>query len=166
MSMAKPILLQCYVSLPSEWFCLHNWKSEAADFHPPSEILNGLYSAKDRSQPNLPAKIMLNVNANIKTRSLYEPIVRHGVSGKVRRSRPFYTLYTQLQPPKLSLLWQTLQNFVVGYQLKYFAARSRQFLLGYLIISMKNEELLCFTQHNKSFELLSCSQMVVREESL
>ena len=31
-----------YVSLPSEWFCLHNWKSEAADFHPPSEILYGL----------------------------------------------------------------------------------------------------------------------------
>ena len=31
-----------YVSLPSEWFCLHNWKSEAADFHPPSEILHGL----------------------------------------------------------------------------------------------------------------------------
>ena len=31
-----------YVCLPSEWFCLHNWKSEAADFHPPSEILHGL----------------------------------------------------------------------------------------------------------------------------
>ena len=152
MSMAKPILcLAMLVYLQNDFvFIIGRVKLQISILRQ-KFCMDWIFieQIKAISEPSLPPKIMLNVNANIKTRSLYEAIVRrHGVSGKVGGSCFLYTLC----PAPASKVLITVTNFAVGYHLKYFAAWSRQFLLGYLIISMKNKELLSFTQ----YKLLSC----------
>ena len=169
MSMAKPILcLAMLVYLQNDFvFIIGRVKLQISILRQKfCMVWIFIEQIKAISEPSLPPKIMLNVNANIKARSLYEAIVRHGVSGQVRRS---CFLYTLCPAPASKVLITAINSIKLRswlLQLKHFAAWSRQILLGYLIISMKNKELLSFTQYYRVIELLSCSQMAVREERL
>ena len=73
-------------SASSAWF----GKWSCNDFHAAGSAAQGCIEFLTSQRV---VKILLNVNATIKTISLYEPIVRHGVSGKVRRSCFLYKLY-------------------------------------------------------------------------
>ena len=144
MSMAKPILcLAMLVYLQNDFvFIIGRVKLQISILRQKfCMVWIFIEQIKAISEPSLPPKIMLNVNANIKTRSLYEAIVRHGVSGKVRRSCPFIST---LCPAPASKVLITVTNSIKAW--------SRQFLLGYLIISMKNKELLSITQYYRHYD--------------
>ena len=158
MSMAKPILcLAMLVYLQNDFvFIIGRVKLQISILRQ-KFCMDWIFieQIKAISEPSLPPKIMLNVNANIKTRSLYEAIVRHGVSGQVGRSCLLYTLCPAPASKVLITATNSIKLRSWLLQLKHFAAWSRQFLLGYLIISMKNKELLSITQYYRVIELLS-----------
>ena len=96
MSMAKPILcLAMLVYLQNDFvFIIGRVKLQISILRQKfCMVWIFIEQIKAISEPSLPPKIMLNVNAKIKTRSLYEAIVRHGISGQVGRSCLLYTLY-------------------------------------------------------------------------